>query len=36
MLLSFESNYERGFSAAGENLHAPECSFSPAAESPRS
>ena len=35
-VLSFESNYERGLSAAGENLHAPEFSFSPAAESPRS
>ena len=34
-LLSFELNYERGLSATGENLHAPECSFSLAAESPR-
>ena len=29
-------SYERGLSAAGEKLHAPECSFSPAAESQRS
>ena len=35
-VLSFASNYERGLSVAGENMHAPECSFSPAAESPRS
>ena len=39
-LLSFESNYGRGLSAAGEKLHpgvqviAFACSFSPAAESP--
>ena len=34
--LSFESNYERGLSAAGEKLHSGACSVSPAAESPRS
>ena len=41
---SFALNFERGLSIAGENLHAkaitckhtPGCSFSPAAESPRS
>ena len=36
VLLSFESNYERGLSAAGEKLHSGACKFSPAAESPRS
>ena len=35
-IVRFKRQYERGLSAAGENLHAPECSFSPAAESPRS
>ena len=28
MLLSFESNYERGLSAAGEKLHSGACKFS--------
>ena len=35
-VLSFESNNERGLSAAGEKLHSGACKFSPAAESPRS